>query len=146
MNMIYMNIFIWVVLLVLFVIAEGLSAALTTIWFAIGSVAAGIATYMGAGFGLQLLIFLVVSVVTLLITRPIAMKYMGNKIEKTNVDALIGTRVVVTEDIDNLHETGKIRINDVEWTARSLSDEIITKDSVVEIMEIKGVKAIVNKI
>jgi membrane protein implicated in regulation of membrane protease activity len=96
-------------------------------------------------FWLQVVVFLLISIVLLVTTRPLATKYLNNKTVKTNVDELIGRKVKVSETIDNINETGHVMINGVEWLARSRYDGmIIQKDTLVCIMEINGVKAIVQ--
>ncbi len=90
-------------------------------------------------------VFLCVSLVLLIFTRPLAMKYFNKETTQTNVNSLIGKKAVVIQDIDNLAQTGQVRINDIEWTARSADDEKIGKDTVVTIQEIRGVKLIVKQ-
>ena len=141
-----MEAMVWLILLAVFLVVEAITAGLTTIWFAGGALVAALAAYFGAGVVLQLLLFLVVSVVLLVFTRPRAVKYMNKDLEKTNVNSLLGKTAVVTQEIDNLAQTGQVRINDIEWTARTFDNSIkIPKDAVVEIEEVQGVKLIVKK-
>ena len=75
------------------------------------------------------------------------MRYFNKETVQTNANSLIGKKAVVIQEIDNLAQTGQVRINDIEWTARSVDDEAkIEKDTIVEIREIQGVKLIVKKI
>lgn len=84
--------------------------------------------------------------VLLIFTRPVAMRYFNKETVQTNANSLIGKKAVVIQEIDNLAQTGQVRINDIEWTARSVDDEAkIEKDTIVEIREIQGVKLIVKK-
>ena len=141
-----MEAMVWLILLAVFLVVEAITAGLTTIWFAGGALVAALAAYFGAGVVLQLLLFLVVSVVLLVFTRPLAVKYMNKDLEKTNVNSLLGKTAVVTQEIDNLAQTGQVRINDIEWTARTFDNSIkIPKDAVVEIEEVQGLKLIVKK-
>ena len=78
--------------------------------------------------------------------RPIAVKYINNKAEKTNVDSLIGKKAKVLEDIDNLNAKGQVSIDGMEWTARSEDRSEIKKDALVEVVAIEGVKAIVKQV
>ena len=124
---------IWLGILAALLFIEAITAGLTTIWFAGGALIAAIASYAGANLTIQILLFLCVSVVLLIFTRPVA-------------NSLIGKKAVVIQEIDNLAQTGQVRINDIEWTARSVDDEAkIEKDTIVEIREIQGVKLIVKK-
>ena len=97
-----MNVFVWLMILVAFLVIEGLTAGLMTIWFAGGALVAALAAFLGATLVPQLLLFIGVSVVLLVFTRPLAIKHRKNDTTSTNVDSLIGTTAVVTEDIDNL--------------------------------------------
>ena len=78
-------------------------------------------------------------------TRPLAKKHMDNKLEKTNVESLIGKHVIVSADIDNLKSQGQVMIGGVEWTARSKNGDTIESGTEVVIDEISGVKAIVTR-
>ena len=134
---------LWLVLLVFFLVAEGSTAAVTTIWFAVGSVVAMLAALLGAELWLQVVLFAVVSVVCLMALRPLLKKYLEPKKVKTNIDAIIGTQGVVMERIDNLAGTGKVK-GAMEWTARSVRGETIEKDTVVVVERIEGVKVYVK--
>lgn len=142
-----MDAMVWLITLAVFLVVEAITAGLTTIWFAGGALVAAIVAYFGAGVVVQLLLFLVVSVVLLVFTRPLAVKYMNKDLEKTNVNSLLGKMAVVTQEIDNLAQTGQVRINDIEWTARTFDDSVkIPKDAVVEIEDVQGVKLIVKQV
>ena len=106
---------------------------------------AAIACYAGANLTVQILLFLCVSLVLLIFTRPLAMKYFNKETIQTNANSLIGKKAVVIQEIDNLAQTGQVRINDIEWTARSADDEKIGEGTVVTIEEIRGVKLIVKQ-
>ena len=80
-----------------------------------------------------------------LVCRPLAMKYFNKETIQTNANSLIGKKAVVIQEIDNLAQTGQVRINDIEWTARSADDEKIGEGTVVTIEEIRGVKLIVKQ-
>lgn len=135
---------IWLAALVILLIAEALTLGLTTIWFAGGAAAALAAALLGTNVWVQIGLFLIVSLVLLIFTRPVAVRYMNKSALKTNVDSLTGEQGVVDEEIDNLKGTGKVRLNDVFWTARSENGEVIEKGTVVEILRVDGVKLIVK--
>ena len=135
----------WLIGFVLLVIIEAATMALTTIWFAGGALAAAIAAGIGMGIVPQLLLFFCVSLVLLFFTRPAALKLMRKDTEKTNVDSLLGKTAVVIQKIDNLAQTGQVRINDIEWMARTSDDSVtIPVDTVVIIKAVHGVKLIVE--
>ena len=134
----------WLALIVLFLVAEGASAAITSIWFAVGSMVALIAALLGAGVWLQIGIFAVVSVGCLLALQPLLKKYINPRKTNTDVDALIGKQAVVLERIDNLSGVGRVKIGGMEWSARSATGEPIEKDTVVVVEKIEGVKVFVS--
>ena len=92
---------IWLVFLILFVVAELLTMGLTTIWFAGGALVALIVSFISSNAVLQLIVFVVVSVLLLLVTRPLAKKYFSNRIVKTNIDDMVGKKAKVVFTIDN---------------------------------------------
>lgn len=138
---------IWLGVLAVLLLIEAITAGLTTIWFAGGALAAAVAAYCGAQIPLQFILFFAVSLVLLIFTRPAAVRYMNHNVEKTNAESLLGKRAVVIEKIDNLAQTGHVRIRDIEWMARTSDDTVkIPENAVVEIQEIHGVKLIVKEV
>lgn len=139
--------YVWLGLTILFAIAEAATAQLTTIWFAAGALTAMLLTVFGVkSVTVQIIVFVLVSVVTLIATRPLVKKLLHKKVQPTNADRNIGETGVVTEDIRNIDGAGAVKINGVVWTARSAKDEDIPADSLVKIISIEGVKVIVEKI
>ena len=138
-------IIMWAVALVLLLIVEGATAQLVTIWFAAGALAALIAAALKAPLWLQITLFVVVSAVTLIATRPIVKKITNRKAESLNADRIIGRQAIVTERIDNLEGTGSIKVDGLTWTARSADDSVYEPGSQVTIDKIEGVKAIVRQ-
>lgn len=135
---------IWLIVLVACLVVEISTLGLASIWFAGGALLAMIIALIGGPLWLQVLIFLVTSVVLLIFTRPIARKYFNKNREKTNVNSKIGKQAIVTVTIDNLKGTGQIITEGMEWTARSLDSSVIEEGAVVTIEKIEGVKAIVS--
>ena len=141
-----MDKFLWLGLLVLFIIVEAETVSVVSIWFALGSLAALIGELLGAKLWLQVVLFLVVSGISLALLRPIARKFFTPKLTKTNVDAMSGKICNVTVAIDNTAPCGQVKIGDVEWTARSTSGEPIPAGTQVRIDRIEGVKAYVTPV
>ena len=135
---------VWAGLLALFIIVEALTAQLVTIWFAAGSLAALIAHLFGAKLWLEIVLFIVVSAVALIVTRPLVKKFTHSKIQPTNAARCIGPEAVVSEDINNIEGTGWVVIDGITWAARSENGEIISKGERVVIKEIKGVRVVVS--
>ncbi len=136
---------IWLSIAAFLVIVEIITLGLTTIWFAGGALLAALAANFGAGWVMQLLVFIVASVVLLIFTKPLAQKHLFKNNEKTNVEGLVGTEARVIAVIDNKKQEGTIMLNGMEWTARSSNDEIIDVGEQVIVKSIQGVKAIVSK-
>ena len=135
----------WVAAMVLFLIVEAVTVGLASIWFAIGALAALLCALIGGPIWLQVVWFVVVSVITLLLTRPLVRKYISGHTVATNADRNIGRTAVVTERIDNLAATGSVKLDGVDWMARSVDDErTIPNGAQVVVREIRGVKLIVE--
>ncbi len=134
----------WLAVFILLLIFEIITLGLTTVWFAGGAAAAFIASLLHASGTVQIVLFLVISILLLIFTRPVAVKLMNKNKEATNVDSLINSEAVVTEEINNEKETGEVRADGKLWMARSLGEQVIEKDATVRIREIRGVKLIVE--
>lgn len=138
---------IWLIILAVLLVIEALTAGLTTIWFAGGALISAIASYFGASLLVKLVLFLAVSLLLLFFTRPLAVRYMNKGVEKTNVNSLIGKKAVVLQEINDLAQTGLVRINDIEWMARAeQEDQTIPEKAVVIVRKVQGVKLIVEEI
>ena len=142
----------WLALAIALLVLELITVQLVSIWFSIGAGATAIvlAIVEGAGGKLdiawQVVIFAVVSGVLLLFTRKLAMKLLKKgKNQETNLELNIGKVAVVTEKIDNVRGEGAVKINGLEWSARSLDDSVIEKDELVIFKEIRGNKALVER-
>ena len=134
----------WVVALVVFLIVEAVTAGLVSIWFVFGSLVALICAALGAAVWLQIFWFVIVSVATLVLTRPLVKRYVDSRSVATNADRSIGRAAVVTERIDNLAATGAVKLDGVVWTARSTDDAVaIETGERVTVRAIEGVKLIV---
>ena len=123
---------IWLGLVAVLLLAEAMTVGLTTIWFAGGALVAAIASFFQVNLVIQVLLFLVISLVLLIFTRPWAIRFMNSNREKTNVDSL--------------KETGKAQVRGMEWTVRTEKDEeTVEKGEVVTIVKVQGVKLIVKR-
>lgn len=137
---------IWLILFVVLLVIELFTVGLTTIWFAIGSLAAFLADLLGAGLLLQIIIFLAVSCILLIFTRPWAARHVNRRRIKTNYESEIGKIILITEKVDNLNQTGKSTVDGQEWTVRSQNDEdILEPGDKARVVDISGVKLIVEK-
>lgn len=137
---------VWLVAMIVLLIVEAIVPGLVSIWFAIGALAALVSALLGAPLWLQMVWFLVVSVVALALTRPLVKKYVNGRVQPTNADALIGRDCVVTEDIDNIAGIGAVKVDGKVWTARSIDDNLrFQAGSIVTAVRIEGVKLIVTE-
>lgn len=137
--------FYWLGILAACLAVEVATLGLVSIWFAGGALVTFFVAMATETLWIQLVVFFAVSVVLLLVTRPIASKFYNNKRTKTNVDSLMGEYCRVTEAIDNFNGTGTVVLNGLEWTARSVDDTLIEADSKVKVCGIDGVKVLVEK-
>lgn len=139
-----MYLIIWLVLMILFLLAEAQSVAMVSLWFAAGALAALIAALCGGELWLQIVLFFVVSILLLASLRPLIRKYFTPRITRTNVDSLIGSTGLVTADINNVLAQGQVKLGAMEWSARSTSGEAIPAGILVKVDKIEGVKAFVS--
>ena len=137
---------LWLILMVLFLMAEASTVSLISIWFACGALIAMLISFFGAGFIWQLSAFIVVSALLLLLLRPLVHKYFTPRLTRTNVDSVIGSQGYVTEEIDNVNATGQVKLGAMFWTARSTSGSAIPVDTLVRVDRIEGVKAFVSPV
>ena len=136
----------WLILFVVLLVIEIFTMGLTTVWFAGGALVAFVLAFAGLGLPVQIIVFLLVSILLLVLTRPIAIKFFNQERQKTNADRLIGQKAVVLETIDTLHSTGRVEINGMEWSAKAEdAAAVIEAGAVVSVEGIQGVKLIVKK-
>ena len=135
---------IWLGLTVLFLVAEAATVTVVSLWFAAGALAAMAAALLGAGVWLQTGVFLAVSAVALTALRPLVRKFLNPKLTATNVDSVIGSVGIVTADIDNIVSSGQVKLNGMEWSARSTSGNLIPKGTQVSVDRVEGVKVFVS--
>ena len=137
---------VWLGLLILFLGLEIATLGITTIWFAAGAIPAMIAAALHAPLWVQIILFLIVSLVLLIFTRPIAVKYFNKDRVKTNAESLVGRTAIVISEIDNLEGIGQVTVSGQEWSARSTEENgKIPVGAVVTVRAINGVKLIVEE-
>ena len=137
---------VWLILAVILAVVEGVTFALISIWFSVGALAAMIIALNGLPLWMQILVFVAVSGIMLLLTKPLARKAMNKKAEKTNADRVIGQTGKVTQRIDNLRTSGQANVLGQTWTARSADDSVIDEGELIRVLEIQGVKIIVERV
>ena len=138
--------FAWLIAMVALLVIEAIVPGLVSIWFAAGALLALMLSLIGVDLWLQFTCFLVVSLVLLALTRPLAKKYVNAHTTPTNADRLLGADCVVTEEIDNLRGTGAVSVDGKVWSARmETPDGKAPKGAVVKALRIEGVRLIVSE-
>lgn len=140
--------FFWGLVIIAATLFEGATAGLVSLWFVIGGIVSIILSMFGVDEFIQIIVFIVVSVLSMIALRPFIKKSICKKTgeeSRTNVDRLIGKVGVVTQEINDLKNTGEVMISGQRWSAKPISDSlIIDVGAKVEIQEIEGVKLIVR--
>ena len=132
---------IWLIVAIALVIFEICSATFGAICFAIGAGFSALAAGLGAGVTWQIVIFAIVSLLTFIFLRPFMLKFMDRKSKevKTNAEAIIGRRGIVSERIDAEQHTGRVAIDGDDWKAVSEDGSIIEKGVSVEIVKMDSI-------
>lgn len=135
---------VWIVAAIVFLIIEAVTAAMNSIWFVAGALAALAAAALDAPVWLQAALFLAVSGLCFAVLYPRLKDLLRRDRQPTNADMVIGLECVVTQRIDNLAETGTVFVGGKTWTARTGSGAVVEPGQVVTVDAIEGVKLIVS--
>lgn len=138
-------VYCWLAAMLVMIVLEFATVTLTTVWFAVGALAAMIVAMCHWPWWLQLLVFTAVSVVLLIFTRPLIQKHVNARVQKTNADSLVGTEIRIAERVSNIDETGMAVVQGREWTVRSSDNSVLEPGDLATVVEIQGVKLIVEK-
>lgn len=139
--------YIWFGIALFMAIIEGVTYQLVSIWFVLGAVVSAIVSiFVPENIWLQIILFIVISVATLIATKPIVKKITRTKKLPTNSDRYIGMKGVVKEEINNTLGVGLVNLKGSVWSATSDDGSVIPIDSVVIVKDIKGVKLIVSPV
>lgn len=137
---------IWIGFAVLMAVCEALTTQLLSIWFVIGAVCAAVTTIFTPSIPIQSAVFLIVSFIALIVTRPLVTRLKKNKSRiSTNADRLVGRIGDVMLDITDTEAIGQVKVSGEVWSAKS-NDAPILKGEKVKVLSIEGVKLIVEKI
>lgn len=137
-------VWLWIILLIVSVLAEVFTMQLVSIWFAVASLVALVASMFLPPIG-QFAVFVIVSLVLLIFTRPILKKFMVKKSQPTNYDLDIGKIATVIETIDESSQSGRVSLNGVDWNAKSVDGSIIEVNSKVVVEYVQGSKLLVRR-
>ena len=138
-----LELFIWGALFVILILVESATAQLVSIWFAAGSLAAMLVSVFTDSLWIQLLVFIGVSFLLLLATRPFIQK-LRLRHDATNADSAVGQEGITIVQINNLMEEGRIKLQGLSWNARSENNELIPVGAKVKVVRIEGVTAYVT--
>ena len=136
---------VWLIIAGLFFIGEIITVGFLIFWFGVAALISMIVSLFTSNIIIQTTTFVISSTILLFITKPFVKKFVDIKPTKTNAFSIIGKKALVIKEIAP-HSIGQIKINGEVWSAESENDEIISEGSDVEIIQIKGVKAIVKSI
>ena len=137
----------WVIWLALFVgtlVLEAITLQFFSIWFSVGALAAVIAYLFHAPGWAQILVFVAVTTISLIATRPLVRRLQKKKPEATNADRFVGQTAVVLEEIDNIKGTGLIKVMGQTWSARAAGEGMIPEGAQVHTLSIQGAKLLVE--
>ena len=136
---------VWMIILVALVVGEAVTVGLTFIWFAVGALGALLVCVLGASVFVQIAVFLLLSTLSLILVRPAAARLLKPGISPTNADRILGQTALVTQTIDNLAQSGQVKLSGQVWTARSENGQVIPEKTRVRILRIEGVKVVVSE-
>lgn len=136
---------VWLVAAIIFLIIEALSVQLISIWLAGGAIVAMVLALLNVNFWIQVLIFAVVSLILIILTRPLVKRILNKNVEATNADRSIGKEAAVTSEINNVLGKGQVNLSGQIWSARSSDDSVINEGETVIVEKIDGVKLIVSR-
>lgn len=138
--------YIWLVLAVLLAIVEVSTSQLVSVWFVAGALVSALcsATFLSSNILLQLLVFIVVSALALILTRPFVKKLKNTHKTPTNADRYIGEKGIVIQEINPECGTGLVEVDGAKWTARASDGSVISMNTTVLVDSIQGVKLMVT--
>lgn len=139
-------VFVWLIFAGFMLVCEALTTQLVSIWFVIGGIAAAVTCIFTDNLLIQSSVFIIVSFICLIVTRPLVKKVMKNRKQPTNSDRLIGRVGIVTVDIINQKGEGQVNVDGKIWSAKSIDGREIKSGANVRVTSIEGVKLLVDVI
>ena len=136
----------WLIAFIVLVASEAATAGLVCIWFAAGAAGGFLVAIAGGHFWIQLIMFAMVSALTLALVRPAAARFFRPRRSPTNADRVVNQTALVTETINNGTSSGQVNVMGQIWSARSQLDVVIPAGSQVRVRRIEGVKVFVETI
>ena len=134
----------WLIFAIAMAVLEGVTVQLVSVWFAVGGLAACVASLFTDSLIIEVIVFVVVSAIALAVTRPLVKKLKQRGAQPTNADRFVGKTGVVITAVDNSIPQGMVKVDNEKWTARSVSGELIEEGKTVTVTAIEGVKLMVE--
>lgn len=136
---------IWLAIIIITIIVEILTIDLVSIWFSAGGIVALLAYLLNTPVTIQIILFIVTSLLCIIIIRPITKKYMRGNIERTNFDRVIGKHALVTKTI-NIDTKGEVKVMSTLWLATSVDNSVINQGDYCEVLAVEGAHLVVKKL
>lgn len=141
-----MESWIWlIVALVLLAVEVATPASLISIWFSVGALFAYIAALLNLGITVEIIVFIIMSVVTFFGLRPFVLKYFNHKPTRTNADRFIGVQTRIVEDVLS-DKWGAITLEGIRWSVREVKHGVLEKGTLVEVVALEGAKLVVKQV
>ncbi len=134
----------WLIAAGIFFVIEIFTAGFLVFWLGIAALIAMIVSFFIPNLTIQMIVFIIFSIILLLATKPLIKKFMNVKETKTNAFSIIGKKALVIKNIDSINKSGQIKVNGEVWSAIGKNDDTIEKGTEVEVVSINGVKAVVK--
>ena len=137
---------VWALLALIFLVAEIFTAGFFIICFGIGAAAAAILAFLGASQVWQLVVFIVVSGLSVILSRPIAARISGSVENTVGIDRVLHKEAIVTVSIESLSARGRVRVEREEWLAEAIDGRTISVGAKVEVVGVEGTRLKVRAI
>ena len=135
---------IWLIAAAILGIVEVSTVNLITLWFAVSAVVTAVFAVCGAAPGVQISVFIVVSAILVIATRPLAKRFLDRNTVATNADRIISAKGVVIEEINSIKGCGQVKVMGQVWSAKSADGENIAEGASVTIVALEGAKVVVS--
>lgn len=134
----------WLVIFIVSLATEIATLGLVSIWFTVAALVSFILAVLGVNLWIQIVVFFIVSILLLLSIRPFASRFINKDKTRTNVEAVAGKTVRITETVNNIQGTGYVMLDGMEWMARSADESVLEKDTLAIVVRVEGVKLIIR--
>ena len=135
----------WLIMTIVFIIIEAATPGLVCIWLAAGAAITFVFALFDLPLWLQIIVFIVSSIALIIVTRPLAKKYVYKKTVATNADRIIGAEGIVTHIIDPIDNQGQVKVMGQIWSAKSKDNIVLQEGTEITVTALEGVKAVVSQ-